>query len=72
MLSWKIRKQDAMTCETEGTVKLTAAAKEKTPAMMTVAVVLKEEVGRRIGMVSDLICLGSFFGAMVRWFLSTK
>lgn len=52
-------------------VKLTAAI-EKTPAMTTVADVLKEEVGRSIGMVSDLICLGNFFGVMVRWFLSTK
>ena len=55
-----------MTCETEGTVKLTAAAREKTPAMMTVAVVLKEEVGRRIGMVSDLICLGN--SSLELWF----
>lgn len=64
MLSYMIGKQDIAKCETEGTVKITAAAKEKTPAVTTVAVVLKEEVGRRIGIVekkNDLICLGNFF-----------
>lgn len=51
MLSYIVGKHDATKCETEGTVKLTAAATERTPAMTKVAAVLKEEVERRRGMV---------------------